>query len=270
MTEQLERLLRICQQKIGQAVLHRWRNIMNSLLGQRFLVAYSALLTLAFAVVVLGGFASQNGKMTLDEIDVHRINVVEPDGTLRMVISNQDRFPGFIIQGKEYPNAERKAAGALFYNNEGTEAGGLIYGSAKDTNGKLKEANVHLSFDQYMQDQVFSVDAARQGSEKFTTLRINDVGDYSILESIKANERISKLPGDQQETEWNKFMAAHPGNNPRIMLGRADDKSAVLQLKDTEGRNRIILKVAADGTPSMQFLNADGHVVKMIGATMQP
>jgi hypothetical protein len=65
-------------------------------------------------------------------------------------------------------------------------------------------------------------------------------------------------------------MAAHPGNNPRIMLGRADDKSAVLQLKDTEGRNRIILKVAADGTPSMQFLDADGHVAKMIGATTQP
>ena len=243
---------------------------MNILSNQRYLVVYSAVVTLAFAVVVLCGFTSQKGKMSLDEIDVHRINVVEPDGTLRMVISNQNRFPGIILQGKEYPNAERKAAGALFYNNEGSEAGGLIYGISKDKNGKLEEANVHLSFDQYMQDQVFSVDAAQQGGEKFTTLRINDVGDYSILESIQANERISKLPGDQQEGEWKKFMTAHPGNNPRIMLGRADDKSAVLQLKDTEGRNRIILKVAADGTPSMQFLDAEGHVAKMIGAATQP
>ena len=243
---------------------------MNTLSNQRYLVAYSAVVTLAFAVVVLCGFTSQKSKMSLDEIDVHRINVVEPDGTLRMVISNQNRFPGIILQGKEYPNTERKTAGALFYNNEGSEAGGLIYGISKDKNGKLEEANVHLSFDQYMQDQVFSVDAAQQGGEKFTALRINDVGDYSILESIQANERISKLPGDQQEGEWKKFMAAHPGNNPRIMLGRADDKSAVLQLKDTEGRNRIILKVAADGTPSMQFLDADGHVAKMIGATTQP
>jgi hypothetical protein len=154
---------------------------MNTLSNQRYLVAYSAVVTLAFAVVVLCGFTSQKGKMSLDEIDVHRINVVEPDGTLRMVISNQNRFPGIILQGKEYPNVERKAAGALFYNNEGSEAGGLIYGISKDKNGKLEEANVHLSFDQYMQDQVFSVDAAQQGGEKFTALRINDVGDYSIL-----------------------------------------------------------------------------------------
>ncbi len=243
---------------------------MNALSGQRFLVVYSALLTLSFAAVVLCGFASRKGKVTFDEIDVHRINVVEPDGTLRLVISNQDRFPGFIIQGKEYPNAERKAAGTLFYNNEGTEAGGLIYGSAMDKNGKLKEANVHLSFDQYMQDHVFSVDAAQQGGGKFTTLRINDVGDYSILDSIQANERISKLPGQQQESEWNKFMATHPGNSPRIMLGRADDKSAVLQLKDTEGRNRIVLRVAPDGTPSIQLLNADGHMAKKIGPGSQP
>jgi hypothetical protein len=243
---------------------------MNSQLGQRFLVAYSTLLTLAFSAVVLCGFASHKGKVTLDEIDVHRINVVEPDGTLRMVISNQDRFPGIIVQGKEYPHPDRKAAGALFFNNEGTEAGGLIYSSSLDKSGRLEEANVHLSFDQYMQDQVFSIDAAQEGGTKFTTLRINDVGDYSILEPIQANERISKLPEKEQEGEWNKFMAAHPGNNPRIMLGRADDKSAVLQLKDTEGRNRIVLKVAADGTPSIQLLDADGRVAKTIGAGSQP
>ena len=54
-----------------------------------------------------------------------------------------------------------------FYNNEGTEVGGLIYGSFLDKNGKIEEANVHLSFDQYNQDQIFSVMQAKNGTVSF-------------------------------------------------------------------------------------------------------
>ena len=212
---------------------------MNILSNPRFLVAYSATVTLAFAVLIVCGFATQSGKRTFDEIDVHRINVVEPDGTLRMAISNQDRFPGVIIQGKEFPHPDRKAAGMLFYNNEGTETGGLIYGSSLDKDGNVEEANVHLSFDRYMQDQVIAVDAGQEKGAKFSTLRMNDVGGYSILETIQANDRISKLPKEQQDAEWKKFFAEHPGDHPRVLLGRTAGKSAVLQLKDTEGHNRM-------------------------------
>ncbi|MFZ0637627.1 MAG: hypothetical protein WA755_16540 [Candidatus Acidiferrales bacterium] len=45
-------------------------------------------MTLAFAVAVLAGFAAQNSRTKFGEIDVERINIVEPDGSLRMVISN--------------------------------------------------------------------------------------------------------------------------------------------------------------------------------------
>ena len=62
---------------------------------------------------------------TFDEITVHRINVTEPDGTLRLVISNRARLPGVMVQGKEgKPN--RPYAGMIFYNDEQTENGGLI------------------------------------------------------------------------------------------------------------------------------------------------
>jgi hypothetical protein len=208
--------------------------------------------------------------MAFDEIDVHRINVIEPDGTLRLAISNQDSAPGMIVKGKEYPHPNRKAAGMLFYDNEGTEAGGLIFGSFLDKNGKLEEANVHLSFDQYMQDQVFAVDAGQSGGNKTTAIRINDRGDYSILDAIQANERIAKLPQEQRESAWNEFSVMHPGDQQRIVLGRVADKSAVLELKDTEGRNRIILKVAANGMPSIQLLDAAGHVTKQIATDIQP
>lgn len=55
--------------------------------GQRFLVVYSGVLTAIFAVSMLTGF-SKSASGSFDEINVHRINVREPDGTLRMVITD--------------------------------------------------------------------------------------------------------------------------------------------------------------------------------------
>ena len=90
---------------------------------------------------------------------------------------------------------------------------------------------------------------------------MGDRGEYSILEVLQAYDRISKLPEEQRQAEWKKFMALHPGDNTRVVLGRAHDGSSVLRLKDTEGRDSIVLRVAPDGTPGLQLLGADGKVV---------
>jgi hypothetical protein len=60
----------------------------------KFYAIVSSLLIIALFVM---GAANERKKEKLDEIDVQRINVIEPDGTLRMVISNQAAFPGLII-----------------------------------------------------------------------------------------------------------------------------------------------------------------------------
>lgn len=75
--------------------------------SERLLQIYSGLLTGAVAVALLSGAApaSRNGKF--DTIDVQRINLVEPDGALRLAISNEARFPGFVIRGKEHPHTQR-------------------------------------------------------------------------------------------------------------------------------------------------------------------
>lgn len=222
---------------------------------------------MVFAIVVLCGFTSNRRKTTFDEISVHRINVVEPDGTPRMIITNEESRPGTFFKGKEYPRPDRKGAGVYFYNNEGTEAGGLIYGSFLDKDGKIEEANVHLSFDQYNQDQIFAVDAGEERNGKFSMIRMNDIEDNApIVDRLETSERISKLSPAERKTAWEKFNEMHPSMRTRVLLGRINDKSAVLQLKDTEGRNRIVLKVAPDGTPSIQLLDASGHVSKEISS----
>ncbi|HXN96291.1 MAG TPA: hypothetical protein VN879_17415, partial [Candidatus Acidoferrales bacterium] len=79
-------------------------------------------------VTVLSGFAGRSKKASFDEISVRRINIVEPDGTTRMILSNKTDAPGLIIRRKEYPHPDRKSAGVIFFDDEGTENGGLIFG----------------------------------------------------------------------------------------------------------------------------------------------
>ena len=226
----------------------------------QFLLVYSAIVTLAFAVTVLGGFAGAPKKVAFDEIDVQRINVVEPDGTVRLVISDKARFPGSFIKGQEHSRADRKSTGMLFMDDEGTEMGGLIFGGSKDKNGVIR-SNGHLSFDQYMQDQIFVIDAGQDGDAHYSAILISDRGDYPITDAMEAAQRIAKLPPEQRQAEWKKFAASHPGDHTRIALGRADDKSVVLRMKDTEGRDRLVLEVAPDGNPVLEFLDANGKVI---------
>jgi len=68
---------------------------------QRFLVVYSGILTAVFvATIFLGAKQAASRKEAFNEIDVQRINIVEPDGTVRMIISDTARAPGTIFKGQ--------------------------------------------------------------------------------------------------------------------------------------------------------------------------
>src|SRR5437016_5204010 len=106
--------------------------------SQRFLTVYSGLVTLVFGVTVLCAFVMQPKKAAFEQIDVQRINLVEPDGKIRMVISDKARFPGSFIKGSESPRSDRKTTGIIFIDDDGTEMGGLIFGGTKDKDGKVQ------------------------------------------------------------------------------------------------------------------------------------
>ena len=71
-------------------------------LGNQVLLAYSGTVSTALAIVMLTGAAARDAS-TFDRIRVHRLEVVEPDGTLRMVLANKASLPPVIIKGKEHP-----------------------------------------------------------------------------------------------------------------------------------------------------------------------
>lgn len=233
---------------------------MNLFSSPRFLAVYSGVLTVAFAITLLSGFAGLRSQR-FGVITARRIDIVEPDGTVRLTISNRADFPGGWVRGKEYPNPDRgEAAGMLFMSEEGTEQGGFIWGAHQEPDGSVQN-HVHLSFDQYEANQIFAVNSGREGDQKFSDITILDQGDYPVSEKREAFQRIMKLPQDQQEAEWRKFFAAHPAyDTKRLVLGRAVDGSVGLDLKDANGKSRIRLIVNADGKPELKFFDANGKV----------
>ena len=202
---------------------------MNS---QRFLVVYSGLLTAVFAFTVLAGF-TRDTRTEFAEIDVQRINVREADGTLRMVISDSTHLPGVIVKGKEQPKVDRPQAGMLFYNDEGSENGGLIFGGRRERDGDVVDSGGSLSFDRYNANQVVQL------------LGVDD----------KDNRMAGLAVSDSQPNS---------GGHRRIWVGRTADNAATLALMDAAGNKRIVLKVAANGDAKMEFLDKDGHVAKVI------
>jgi hypothetical protein len=193
---------------------------------QKLLVVYSAVVSTALlAVVLIGAKAPKNAEF--DELHVHRIDVVEPDGTLRMVISNHNKLPPVIIKGKEHPeNGERRPqAGMLFYNDEGTENGGLIFGGKKNEKGEVVSSGGSLSFDKYGAGQILELAGVDDKDNRFAGLAVSQGGQ-------------------------------------RVWIGRGDSGVASVSLTVANGKNRIVMQVGSDGTPSLAFFDAQGHLVQ--------
>jgi hypothetical protein len=236
--------------------------------AQRILVVYSGVLTIAFSTVVLLGARKPAPNASFDQITVHRINIVEPDGTTRMVLSDKAEFPGSYYLGKEFPRTDRVATGILFNDDEGTEDGGLLFGGKRDKDG-VTHSWGHLSFDEYQRDQTLVLQSSSDGGSRNTFFGVNDDDTpYALTPEFSAGWQRAKAmpPGPERVTAEAALQAKYPGDIVnRGFFGRGRDKSVSLNLKDQQGHDRLVARVAPDGTPSLQFLDANGRVVREIG-----
>jgi len=148
---------------------------------------------------------------------VQRVNVVEPDGTLRMIISNRAKLPGIIVRGKE-GRFDRPQAGLLFYNDEGSENGGLIFGGRRNAKGEVVDSGGSLSFDKYDANQIVQLVGVDDKEDRFAGLIVSDTA---------------------------------PGGDG------GEDGSATLALMDAEGRKRIVMEVSQNGSPQISVLDAN-------------
>jgi hypothetical protein len=232
----------------------------------RILRVYGLIATLLLIVFSLSAFRQATQKARFTEIDVERINIVEPNGMLRMVLSNRPRSIGPIAYGKPfgYPGGSRP--GIIFFNDEGTENGGLTF-TGKTENGKF-QSGVHLSFDQYNQDQVVVLNYQDDNGNRRTGLTFADRADVPIMDLVAQRDSIQRLPEGPARTEaLNRLMGPWNGvplYAERVHLGRNRAKAAVLNLSDREGRPRIRIQVDSLGQPSLEFLDSTGRVTSRL------
>lgn len=237
--------------------------------AQKLLATYAGVLTLGATAALLSGFTTE-GNARFDTITVQRINVVEPDGKLRMVLTNNNRIPGIIVDGHEYTDfANRKGkttAGILFYDAHATESGGLTFGGKKDEQGQIPRFG-HLGFDRHNQDQMFSIDAQDDGTNHLAEIKLIDQPNWPIEEYLELRESIKNLPTAEQQAALDAFNQTHPpGAGTRAWLSNQNfpslpsESKNTLNLRDAEGRERARLSIGPDGTPALQFLDTAGNV----------
>lgn len=225
---------------------------------------YAAVLTVAFGALVLMGAKAPAGDADFDTINVHRINVREPDGTLRMVISDRSEFPGLIIKGKEYPHP-RPRAGMLFFNDEGTEQGGLVFSGKQTGDGKYS-SGLSLTFDRYDQDQQLQLIGLDENGEYFAGLRVNDVPQRPVLQDMQEQNKLDAMPEAERKALLAKREKEDYYGAQRFYAGKSPSGNSVVLLRDANGRPRLGMQVTPDGKASIVFLDADGKVERTITA----
>ena len=233
----------------------------------RWLRIHALISTPILVLLALAAFRQGAQQARFSEIDVERINIVEPDGKLRMVISNRPRSTGPIYQGTPfgYPGGSRP--GIIFFNDEGTENGGLTFQGGRKPDGTFS-AGHHLSFDQFDQDQIMVLNYSDNNGRRRVGLSFGDRANVNIFDLVAERDSIMKLPDGPARTaaleRWRGPRNGVPLFAERVYLGRDTSQTAVLKLKDPAGRDRIRLAVDSLGAPRLEFLDEQGNVTRRL------
>lgn len=172
----------------------------------RLLKAYAVGTTICLIVLLLTAFQSEK-KQRFGEIDVERINIVEPDGRVDMVITDKANFPPPVWKGKPMDVGRQGESGQglpgiIFYNGEGTEDGGLVFnGATRD--GKY-EAGAALNFDQYDQDQVVDIGYDDNNGERSAGLHVWERPNSPLIDLVRKQQSIQGMPNSPEKDAVSK------------------------------------------------------------------
>jgi hypothetical protein len=224
--------------------------------------AYVVVSSLALVILSTAAFRQASKAQNLGEITVERINVVDANGTLRMVISNKDRQHPGVIDGVTI-DRPRPVAGLLFFNDEGDEVGGLTYtGQVKDG---VRRANSGLNLDQLKQDQTIGIGYDESNGAPTAALRVWDRSDQPLSDLIrKLNAARAIADPAQQQAATAAARASQPAGRERVFVGKTRGRAASVALSDGEGRPRLTLTVDPNGNPRIEFLDDKGQVTQRL------
>jgi len=229
----------------------------------RRLEIYNAILMIALVVAVASAFQNQHQKFR--ELDVERLNIVEPDGKLRMTISNKELVPDPIVGGRTFTGGRHgmKSAGMIFFNDKGDECGGMGF-AGNETNGKI-QASSDFMFDQFNQDQTVGLSYSQSGEERSSGLQVWDRGNVPLTQLADRKSKIQAMPAgaakDAEEKKFKEEIVRGDYGAHRLFAGRAPDGSVGVTIADRAGKTRIALEVDRNNVAHLNFLDQSGRVV---------
>jgi len=228
----------------------------------RFLRIYAITSSLVLVVLCTAAFRQGTVTGTFDEITVGRMNVVDANGALRLVISNKDRMHPGMMDGKTI-DRPRPVAGLLFFNEEGDEVGGLTF-TGREVNGRGR-ANAGIMFDQFKQDQTIGISYSETDGRRTAGFQVWDRPDTRLSELIEQLNAANKIadPAERERAIAAARASAQPAPR-RLFAGKLPDRSATVSLSDAGGKPRLTLTVDADGNPRIEFLDRQGKVVSRL------
>jgi hypothetical protein len=196
------------------------------------------------------------------EISVERINVVDADGTLRLVIANKKRMHPGVMDGKMI-DRPRPVAGLIFFNDEGDEVGGLTY-AGQEKDGE-RRADAGIMFDQLKQDQTIGFSYTEKNGERRAGFEVWDRSDRrlsDLIDKLNASRKIAEPAA--REAAVAAVRASAPKGPRRVFVGKEADRTASVSLADAEGRPRLRMSVDGGGAAAIEFLDAAGRVTSRL------
>lgn len=167
-------------------------------------------------------------KVDHERLVVRRLDVVDDKGAIRMSLGRNEAIVDGIAYKRSIP-----FGGMLLYDDKGSERGGWGYSSA---NGGAV---------------VFALDHPAQDA---TGLRVLPDGSVDF-------QMIAAPPLMREPALGNKLVPAIK-TPQRLKLRLTPDGTPLIELSDKQSRPRIRLTVSEDGAGALEFLDADGKVVR--------
>ncbi|MCW8127354.1 hypothetical protein [Microbulbifer halophilus] len=237
---------------------------------QQLILVWAAISGLLLALLIMVIWSPARESSLPPVVTVERLEVVEPDGSPAMILANSQRPAAATIDGQlimEGQAEERKGTPSIiFFDGKGDEVGGMLFGTRETPDGY--QAGRHLSFDGYGQDQTVVLAHYQDSSGSRSGLTISDRPSHSLLETFdqlglepgasreQMRAAIESIPEDRRASRTRELFGT-----TRAFLGSAPDGEARLELKDGQGRPRILIETPEDGEPAIRILDETGETV---------
>lgn len=203
---------------------------------------------------------SEDKPVKFTQIEAEQLNIVDKDGKVRLSMFNQEHIPPAIMDGVDILPGHRQnepLAGLMFYNSDGDECGGLIFGNEINEDGE-NTSFASLTFDQYKQDQVIQMMYVDNGGSQSYGFHILDRPNTNLGEVLKRTRDIEASDMTEEDKQA-AINTEYEGNVQRAFMGKTKDGVSV-RLMDSKGHERLRMVVDDNDQPRIEFLDEHGNV----------